>query len=352
MDRFTWMIYGANGYTGRLVAEEATRRGLTPILAGRNGDAISRLGNRLNLDTRVFALDRVEAVAEHLSGVHLVLHCAGPFSATSAPMLAGCVRTGTHYLDITGEIDVFESCHARNDAWVDASIAVIPGVGMDVVPTDCLAAIMHDAMPSANRLVLGLRSHGATLSPGTAKTAIEGLPHGCRVREQGALVSIPAAARTRAIPFATAPEPAVIMPWGDVATAYYTTGIPNIEVYFAMPADAIRMMRRVARVAWLARFRAVQMLLKRVVTARIVGPRDDQRAAGEVLIYGEVMNDDGDSLIKRLRIPEGYSFTVDAALGAVDHMLSETATPGYFTPAQCFGSGFVFQLQGVTLLDA
>ena len=78
-----WMIYGANGYTGELAAIDAVRRGLKPVLAGRNEAAVSELANRLGLDYRVFNLDRPEQVSQAISGMHVILHCAGPFSVTS-----------------------------------------------------------------------------------------------------------------------------------------------------------------------------------------------------------------------------------------------------------------------------
>ncbi len=343
------MIYGANGYTGRLVAREACARDLKPILAGRDGEAISRMGNRLGCETRVFSLDRAEAVAEHLSGVRAVLHCAGPFSATSAPMLAGCARSGTHYLDITGEIDVFESCHARHDEWLEAGIAVIPGVGMDVVPTDCLAAMLHERMPGATCLTLALKMGKGEMSPGTAKTAAEGLGHGCKIRRDSRIETIPLASKTREISFGQAPGPAVVMPWGDVATAYFTTGIPNIEVYFGMPEARIRVLRRMRHVAWLGRAAWIQSMIKRLIERRVAGPSDEARAREHVLIWAEAIDDAGETITERLRVPEGYTFTVDSSLACVLRVMEADVQPGYATPAQAFGSTFVLDLQGVQL---
>ena len=79
----TWMIYGANGYTGELIAREAVRRGMTPVLAGRRRDSIEPLARALGLEARIFALDDARQAAASLQGLGLVLHCAGPFSATS-----------------------------------------------------------------------------------------------------------------------------------------------------------------------------------------------------------------------------------------------------------------------------
>ena len=148
-----WMIYGANGYTGRLIAQEAKARGLSPVLAGRS-DAVAALARQLGLAHRRFDLDDRDAVRGGLDGIGLVLHCAGPFSATAAPMLEGCLAVGAHYLDITGEIDVFAHCHAQHARAQTAGIVVLPGAGFDVVPTDCLAAQLKRELPSATHLVL------------------------------------------------------------------------------------------------------------------------------------------------------------------------------------------------------
>jgi short subunit dehydrogenase-like uncharacterized protein len=102
------MIYGANGYTGEMIAREAAKRGMRPILAGRNEAAVTALANKLSLPSRVFSLNDEAAVLEGLNEVDLVLHCAGPFSETAEPMMMACLQTKTHYLDITGEISVFE----------------------------------------------------------------------------------------------------------------------------------------------------------------------------------------------------------------------------------------------------
>jgi len=119
-----WMIYGANGYTGELTAREAVRRGQRPILAGRNAAAIEALARELGCESRVFDLD-----APHLDGIQAVLHCAGPFSHTSKPMVNACLAAGAHYLDITGEIAVFESVFRRDaDAKQRGIVEITPAV--------------------------------------------------------------------------------------------------------------------------------------------------------------------------------------------------------------------------------
>ena len=183
-----WMIYGANGYTGELIAREARRRGLRPVLAGRSEAKLAPLGEELDLSVRSFSLAQRGETQAALEDMTLVLHCAGPFSATADPMIDACLASGAHYLDITGELAVFEAAKSRHQAALDAGIVIIPGVGFDVIPTDCLAARLKQALPDATHLALGFDSK-SRLSPGTAKSLIEGLANGGSARIDGALQS-------------------------------------------------------------------------------------------------------------------------------------------------------------------
>ncbi|MEO8445233.1 MAG: hypothetical protein ABI567_09540, partial [Gammaproteobacteria bacterium] len=214
-----WLLYGANGYTGQLLAAEAVRRGLRPVLAGRDAEALRVLGERFGLPVRVFGLEDPVGVATGLQDVSLVLHAAGPFSVTCAPMLAGCLAAGTHYLDITGEIDVFAHCHALDARARARGIVVLPGAGFDVVPTDCVAVLLKQALPDAVSLVLGFEAGGGA-SPGTTKTGIEGLARGGRVRRSGQLVTVPLAYRSRTFDYDGRPRTAMTIPWGDLYTAW------------------------------------------------------------------------------------------------------------------------------------
>src|SRR6516164_10180234 len=154
------LLYGANGYTGRLIAREAVVRGLHPVLAGRNAAAVSELARQLGLEHRVFALDDAAATRAGLAGMTAVLHCAGPFARTAGPMADACLEAGVHYLDITGEISVFEMLAARDTEAMAAGIMLLPGAGFDVVPSDCLAAHLHRRLPTAKRLTLAFQGIG------------------------------------------------------------------------------------------------------------------------------------------------------------------------------------------------
>ena len=271
-----WMIYGANGYTGELIARQAVEQGLRPVLAGRNEETISELARELKLDYRVFGLGESGAVARHLDDMELVLHCAGPFSATSAPMIEACLLAKAHYLDITGEISVFEHAQAQHVRAKQAGIVVCPGVGFDVIPTDCVAAKLKQAMPDATHLALGFDSRSG-FSPGTAKTSVEGMAQGGKIRHAGQIQTVPLGYKVRLIDFGAGNKQAVTIPWGDVSTAFYTTKIPNIEVYIPAPPKLIAGMKRANLIKPLLGLSWVQKLIKSRIEKNVKGPDAAQR---------------------------------------------------------------------------
>ncbi|HEY7378624.1 MAG TPA: saccharopine dehydrogenase NADP-binding domain-containing protein [Steroidobacteraceae bacterium] len=345
-----WLLYGANGYTGELIAREASGRGQRPILAGRSAAAVERLARELGCEWRSFALDDANALAAGLAGISLVLHCAGPFSMTAYPMMRACLAARAHYLDITGEIDVFERAHGLDAEARAAGVVVCPGVGFDVVPSDCLAAQIKAALPDATHLALGFDSRSAP-SRGTAKTMIESLRERGKIRADGRIVSIPLASRVREIDFGEGPKSAVAIPWGDVSTAYYTTGIPNIEVYIPSSPRAIRRMRRLDRWRALLGLDPVQSWLKRRVERAAPGPDAEQRERTPVLLWGEGRNAAGRTVVGRLRVANGYTTTVHASLGLVERILRDGAPTGYRTPSQVVGADFVSSLPGSTVVS-
>ncbi len=341
-----WLIYGANGYTGQLMAAEAVRRGMQPILAGRNAEALRALGAVHGLPVRVFDLDNPEAVSAGLKDVGLVLHCAGPFSATCAPMLEGCLAAGAHYLDITGEIDVFAHCHAQDSRAKARGIVVLPGAGFDVVPTDCVAALLKRELPDAIELILGFEAGGGA-SPGTTKTGVEGLARGGRVRRDGQLVPVPLAYKTRTFDHDGKSRTAMTIPWGDLYTAFVSTGIANIETYLVASPRAIATARRANWFRPLLGLPPVVRYLQRRIESRVQGPSAEQRARTRSHIWGEVRNARGEQRKAEIDTPNGYDLTVTGALGIVQHLLGVAVPGGYRTPSLLMGADYVLSLPGV-----
>ncbi len=341
-----FLLYGANGYTGRLIARAAKARGMAPMLAGRNEAAVKGLAEELDLPYRIIELDNIDRLKHHLKDVHAVLHCAGPFSATSAPMVEACLQTGTHYLDITGEIDVFEAIRRQDAAAKARGVLLMPGCGFDVVPTDCLALMLKNRLPDATHLLLAFASSGRP-SRGTAKTMVEGFKAGGRVRENGVLRHVPLAYKVTTLPFFTGPQLAMTIPWGDVFTAFVTTGIPNIEVYLGVTPAQVKQVKRMRYWRWLVSRDWVQTYLKKKIDQRRPGPTDEERQKAKTVVYGKVENEAGQWAEIQLLTPNGYDLTVEASLRIVKYVLKHDVPAGYRTPAQLMGADFVMQLPGV-----
>ncbi|MGL4647982.1 MAG: saccharopine dehydrogenase family protein [Caldilineaceae bacterium] len=347
-----WLIYGANGYTGGLVARLAAERGLHPILAGRNATQVIVEANGLGFSHRTFTLESPAALDQALQGVEVVLHCAGPFVQTALPVVEACVRRRIHYVDITGEIQVFEALAARDREFEQAGILVLPGAGFDVVPTDCLAAHLARRLPGAVRLELAFMGLGG-VSRGTASTAIEGMASGAMgmVRRNGALTPMAPAHKVRQVDFGRGPRDVVSIPWGDVSTAWYSTGIPNIEVYMAAKPKMVSAMRAGRWFGPLLRLPFAKDLLKYGIHARAAGPSDEQRAAGRSLVWGRVEDAAGRSAEARLSTLEAYTLTAHSALNAVERILAGKAKPGFQTPSLAFGPDWVLDIPTTTRED-
>jgi short subunit dehydrogenase-like uncharacterized protein len=344
----TFLIYGANGYTGELITRFAAEQGLKPILAGRNAEKIESLAKQYDFDFRVFGLDDAEKLDAALQETEFVLHCAGPFSLTSRPMVEACLRNKRHYLDITGEIAVFETMARLDQKARDAGIMIMSGVGFDVVPSDCLAMHLKNRLPSATNLTLAFYGMGR-ISHGTQATMTMNVGKGGAVRRNGEITSVPAAYKTREIDFGEVRKTGVTIPWGDVSTAFYSTGIPNIEVYTVMPASNLKMLKMSRYIGWLLATKPAQNYLQKQIPAG--GPSDEERAKGKTLLWGEASDDAGNKVEARLQGMEGYTMTALTALKISEKILAGNFCAGFQTPSKCYGADLILEIEGTTRTD-
>jgi short subunit dehydrogenase-like uncharacterized protein len=334
------LLYGVTGYTGRLILDEALAKGLRPVLSGRNAAAVQELAAAHQLEARPAALDDPAALDRALAGVRVVLHCAGPFGRMSPPMLDACIRNGAHYLDITGEIAVFERIAALSARIASAGITAIPGVGFDVVPSDCLAAHLNYLLPTATELTLAFTG-GTGLSRGTAITMVENIAGGGAIRRGGKIQPVPPAWRTLDVDFGDRVRHCVSIPWGDVSTAYHSTNIPDITVYTAVAPRAVRMMRWSRPVLPLLALGPAQRYLKARINARTPGPSAERRAGAQSRLWGEVRDAGGTLRRARLVAPDGYTLTAMTAVGAAHRLLAGGVALGFQTPSSAFGKDFI-----------
>ncbi|MDS0221370.1 saccharopine dehydrogenase NADP-binding domain-containing protein [Haloarcula sp. S1AR25-5A] len=346
------VIYGSYGYTGNLITREAIDRGLDPVLAGRNRDELTDQAIKLGCESEVVALDEPKVLDMVLDDADAVIHCAGPFSRTWEPMVAACLRTGTHYLDITGELDVFEAIHERDSEARETGVMLLPGTGFDVVPTDCMAAHLADRLPEADTLELAFHAEMG-VSKGTAKTMVEHIDGGGAVRRDGRIERVAVGSESREIDFGWGHDDmhAVSIPWGDVSTAYHTTGIPNVTVYMSMPPAMARQQRFAGLFAPALGFPPVQATLKWLIEQTMDGPDAEERASDPTFVWGEARTDDGDRVESRLRGPHTYDLTAATAVEITERVLDGDAPAGFQTPAGAYGPDLILAIDGVERED-
>lgn len=344
-----FMIYGATGYTGKLCARMAAENGLSPILAGRNEDKLRSVAQPLGLEHRCFELEDSVSLDAALEGVSVMLHMAGPFSATAHLMSAACLRTSTHYLDITGEIIVFETLHELHNRAREKNIMLMPGVGFDVVPSDCIAAHLARRLPDASHLTLSIKGLEEP-SRGSSKSYIESIGSGILVRKNGKIVSF-SALPMRLTDFGRGPVECIGVGWGDVSTAFFTTGIPNIEVYFAATQQLKGGARISRHMGWLLKTNPLQRFLKKQIDKQPEGPSDEQRRQGTCVIVGEARNEEGSKVASRVVTPEGYTLTAMTSLAITRKVMDGRFEPGFQTPAGLYGPDLICELEGCVRND-
>ena len=347
----TFLIYGSYGYTGQLIANLAVQRGLRPVLAGRDEKRLRAQAESLDLEFHAFSLEDTPSLYSALQDVEGVLHCAGPFVHTFRQMAEACLVTRRHYLDISGEIPGFEALAQMDDDAKRAEVMLLPGAGYDIVPSDCLAMHLKKRLLSATYLRLYIRGVRGGFSRGTARSAIENMHRGGMIRRNKKLVQVPPAWKVLEIDFGRGPVKVVSIGWGDVSTAYHSTGIPNIQTYMAFPPTAIEAWRTMRMIGPLLYTRPVKGLLKQALRLVRSGPTEEQRRNGFSLIVGEAFNDDGGSVSSKLRTPEGYSMTALATVEIIKRILSGDFKPGFQTPSLAYGPDFILGFERVERED-
>jgi len=322
----SWMLYGAAGHTGALIARHAHERGHRPLLAGRNAPAIAALAEQLDLPHRALALDDPATLSAALAGVDLVLNAAGPFLHTAAPLAEACLAAGVHYLDIGNELQVFLTLYDLHQRAQRAGVAVIPGAGFGVVATNCLARYVSDAVGGAEHLDVAARAATAQQGPGIAASVRENLPYGGWTRRAGQLHPHPLGSGTITITLPGGPCRVMPFPTGDLEAAFQATGAPDITAYSPVPDDA----------------------------AAPSPPASDPAAAGPPAYrsfgWARATSPDGATAEAWLQTGESYAFTAAASIRAVEETLARSLR-GAFSPATAFGTGFPLTIPHTTRVD-
>ncbi len=345
------LIYGSYGFTGNLITERAINADLDIILSGRDEQKLKAQAKKWKVPYKRASLESPEELDAVLNNVSVVLHCAGPFIHTWKPVAEACLRNNCHYLDITGEIIVFESLRKMDKAFKEKNLMAMPGAGFDVVPTDCVANYLSNLMPEATHLELAFKGLGGRISRGTAKTMVENLGMGGVVRQNGILIKVPAGYKTRDINFQEKEEQCVSIPWGDISTAYTSTGIKNIIVYTAMPPSTIRKMKWLKYLNFILKRDFAKRYLKKRIDKNPPGPSEEQRNNGRSLIWGEVRNSGGEVTQVVLVTAEGYKLTAEMSVEIASRVMNGDFKNGYQTPATAYGHNLIFSVKGSKWLE-
>ncbi|MDA9121171.1 saccharopine dehydrogenase NADP-binding domain-containing protein [Flavobacteriales bacterium] len=343
------IVYGAYGYTGELIVRKCQELGIKPLLSGRNEGKLKPVAEKYGLAYEVADL-KSDDLDKLLAGSKVVIHAAGPFIHTSKPMVEACIRNKVHYTDITGEIAVFVQARKYDEQAKEAGVMLLPGTGFDVVPSDCLAAHLKSRMADADDLVLAFYGTGRA-SRGTSLTVVEGLGLGGTIRKDGKLKQVPDAHDVKRFDFGPINMTAVTIPWGDVYTAFFSTGIPNIKVYMGLPQKVIDGMKWSKYFGWLMRSEFVKKRARAKIVAGKAGPSDNQRDKATTYLVGTVTDESGKSLTSTIETQEGYTLTAMTAVDIASKIVSGNFKVGFQTPSLAYGKDIICEVSGAAFVD-
>jgi short subunit dehydrogenase-like uncharacterized protein len=264
-------------------------------------------------------------------------------------MLNACLTMQTNYIDITGEIEVFEAIWSRKEEIRRAGITAVPGAGFDVVPSDCLAGYVASKLERPASLVIALRGLESA-SQGTLRTAVRQVSKPILSRRAGAIVALDDRS-TRWIDFGFGDEPCVPVSWGDVATAFHSTGVGNITVYLRR-TKLLRSADILGKLFGpLLRSRVGQRGLATIIRNLPAGPSQAERVRHRGTIWAEAIDRSGRSSRAILSTPDAYDFTANSALEISSRISSLPVALGLVTPFQAFGADFVLSLPECSRMD-
>lgn len=320
------MIYGATGYTGRMAAEHAKRQEMDLVIAGRNVEKLQALAAQLDVPYRVFSPDG--QTAKSLEGIAVLLNFAGPFAQTAPALMQACIESGVDYLDITAEINVYRQAEQLGAQAAKAGVMLLPGVGWDVVPTDCLAMQVAQRVQAPHSLRIALHVPGS-MSRGSALSVSEIMDAGLLARLNGQLVATPDA-QPRHFDFGDGPVLCAPLSFGDLVAGWHSTGIPDIAMFVHVSGDAFP---------------------EGELSLLPDGPSVEQREAHCARAVVEVSDADGSVARSVIETVNGYSYTPLVAVEAARRVLDGDRRPGFETPGRVFGSGFAETIDGTTITD-
>lgn len=341
----TIIVYGSYGYTGRLIINELKKKSFTVILAGRKREALQKQSEETGYPYEVVGISDTTALKNLLLKASLVLHCGGPFRFTAKQMVDACLETKTHYTDITGEWQVFELLAGYDGAAKKAGIQIMPGTGFDVVPSDCLAVHLKKRLPAATHLQLAFAMVPGGMSRGTKKSMTESLGFGGIMRKNNELVPFTLGKDVLDLDFGKFTTKTTRIQWGDISTAWRSTGIPTIEVFAGADEKAISNLKLSNHLGWLLRKRWMKDFILKQIDKGKAGPSEHDLHNGRCYLRGTVWDAEGNIKTSLFNGPNAYLLTAKTAVLIAEKVMTGKLDAGYKTPAMQYGADLVLEIK-------
>lgn len=345
------LIYGAYGYTGSGISRLAAEYGITPVLSGRNASKLKALADEVGYDYITLSLeDNHQNLVRVLKQFELVMHIAGPYTYTSEPMINAAIEAQTHYVDLTGENHVIQAQLDRDQEFIDAGIMVMPAVGYDVVPTDCLNFYVAKQIDKPTKLTLVMNGNyteveGAATSRGTLKSGLEMLSRPIMSRQNGEMVEMGQAKVVKREVDGKV-ETLVQIPWADMMTSWVSTGVPNIETYQVQDGELPGWVLWLSKREW-----GKNMLVWMIDKFSPEGPPPEAQEKRQTQLVATASNAAGESFTAEMITPEAYLLTFHSALIIAKNILDGQWQLGFQTPAKVYGPDLALQVPGVVRRD-
>ncbi|QDR81250.1 Saccharopine dehydrogenase NADP binding domain protein [Sporomusa termitida] len=323
------LVYGATGYTGKLICLRLKELNINFAIAGRDKAKVAELSSQLNVPNFVFATSDFGGWQEALSGCACLINAAGPFALTAENAMHACLQNKIHYLDISAEIPTYQLAAALDQQAKEAGIMIISGAGL-FVAYDALVVHTAKRVKCAQQLFVAF-SHYGGFSQGSIKSAkyIEEL--GLLIRENGELQQI-TDANPKAFDFGEGPQECFPTSLGGTILSYKSTAIPNIREYFQVQLSALT---------------TNPTDIKNLPE----GPTAEERAAGRNKLAVEVIGSSGDSAYSIADLPSGYTLTPLSVVAVTCRIVNGDFKAGYQTSGSAYGENIISDIPNSRIID-
>ena len=338
-------ILGGTGRSARAIAAELQRRGIKPVLVGRDAGRLAAAANGLPTVVAGSVGETAEAIRRERPAV--VVNTVGPFTDTAAPLLDACLPS-TDYLDLANDLAAVSATLGRSDAFVAAGRTAVTGAGFGVTATESVVVKLCEGRPIPLRvrvdMVPSLAAEAGVIGDALAGTIVEGLPgvegggrfQGRRYRDGRLVPGKLAGDPIRLVLPDGSTVTTASMPLGELMAAQRASGAANV-ISASSEAPASPTVRAVLPAATaLLKIGPVRAFARRRLAAVQIkaAPKPREHSWGHAVIEWA----DGSTREGWLRVGEAQAWTGAVPAEVIRRLLEGQGKPGAYTPAALFGS--------------